>query len=118
MDLRKNPQLRLLRFYFRLNDKEIRESPKDVLRWFNSICESVTSKSLVVEVDGLFNESEICNKIQDILLALHMRIENLSVFLSRECFPSQQNVGPNDLLKLFSKLYVAGIVAEKVVGLI
>ena len=112
IDLRKNPHLRLLQFNFNFWEKKIRDSQDDVIRWFNSICESVTSRPLVVGLYGLVNESEICNKIQDMLLALHTRIETLSVFLSRECFLGQ-DVDLKDMRKLFSRLYEAGIVVEK-----
>ena len=112
IDLRKNPHLRLLQFDFSFEEEKIRESQDDVIRWFNSICESVTSRSLVVGLYGLSNESEICNKIQDVFLALHTRIETLSVFLSRECF-SGQDVDLKDMRKLFSRLYKGGIVVEK-----
>ena len=83
-----------------------------MIRWFNSICESVTSRSLVVRLYWLFNESEICNKIQDILLALHTRIGTLSIFLSTKCFLGQ-NVDLEDVRKLFPRFYEAGIVVEK-----
>ena len=112
IDLRKNPHLRLLQFNFSLGEKKIRDSQDDVIRWFNSICESVTSRSLVVGLDGLFNESEICNKIQDMLLALHTRIGTLSIFLSTKCFP-RENVDLEDVRKLFPRWYEAGIVVEK-----
>ena len=113
IDLSKNPHLRLLQFDFSLEEKEIRDSQDDVIRWFNSICESVTSRSLVVGLHGLVNELEICNKIQNMLLALHARIETLSVFLSTACFYGQRNVDLEDVRKLFSRLYEAGIVVEK-----
>ena len=113
IDLRKNPHLRLLQFDFRLGEEEIRDSQADVIRWFNSICESVTSRSLVVNLYGLFNESEICNKIQDTLLALHTRIETLSIFLCRDSFPRQANLNLKDMRELLSRLYKAGIVVEK-----
>ena len=116
IDLRKNPHLRLLQFYFSLWKEKIRDSQDDVIRWFNSICESVTSRSLVVGLEGLFNESEICTKIQDVLLALHTRIGTLSIFLSTKCFPREQNVDLEDVRKLFSRLYEAGIVVEKWLG--
>ena len=45
-------------------------------------------------------------------MALHARIETLSVFLSGECFLGQ-NVDLKDVRKLFSRLYEAGIVIEK-----
>ena len=101
--LRKNPHLRLLQFDLRLYNSEIRKSQDDVIRWFNSICESVTSKSPVVEVRGLNEEVEICDKIQDTLLALYERIETFSVYLT----PGTKEEG------LFSKLYEVGIVVEE-----
>ena len=113
IDLRKNTHLRVLQLGFSLEENNIRDSQDDAIRWFNSICESVTSRSLVVCLDGLINKSEICNKIQDILLALHTRIETLSIFLSTECFQGQQNVDLEDVRKLFSRLYEAGIMVEK-----
>ena len=113
IDLRKNPHLRLLQFNFRLEVEKIRDSQDDAIRWFNSICESVTSRSLVVCLYGLFNESEICNKIQEILLALHARIENLSIFISGKKYNGTQGVDLEDMRKNFSRLYEAGIVVEK-----
>ena len=90
-DLREKNHLRSLLFNSRLEDEEIRESQDDLFRRFNSICESVTSKPLVVEVGGLFNEPEGCNRLQVILLALHQRIDTLSIFLSIESFTGEQN---------------------------
>ena len=113
IDLRKNPHLRLLQFDFSFEEEKIRDSQDDVIRWFNSICESVTSRSLVVGLYELSNESEICNKIQDILLALHARVETLSIFLSLLSFYIEQNVDLEDMRKLFSRLYETGIVVEK-----
>ena len=85
----------------------------DVIQWINSICESVTSRSLVVSLDGFFNKPEICNKIQEILLALHARIENLSIFISGKDDIGRQVVDLEDMRKLFPRLYEAGIVVEK-----
>ena len=113
IDLRKNTHLRLLQFNFFLGEKKIRDSQDDVIRWFNSICESVTSRSLVVGLDRLSHESEICNKIQDILLALHTRIENLSIFVSGKDHFGMQVVDLEDVRKLFSRLYEKGIVVEQ-----
>ena len=103
----------MLQFDFRLGEEEIRDSQADVIRWFNSICESVTSRSLVVGLDGLFNRSEICNKIEDTLLALHARLENLSIFLSTSSFHRKSKVDLEDVRKQFSRLYEAGIVVGK-----
>ena len=113
IDLRKNPHLRLLQFNSSLEVEKIRDSQNDVIRWFNSICESVTSRSLVVELCGLSNESEICHRIEDILLSLHTRIETLSIFLSGRSFFTGQKVDLEDVRKLFSRLYEEGIVVEK-----
>ena len=101
IDLRKNPHLRLLQFSLCLDDEEVGDD--DIIRWFNSICESVTSKSLVVEVRRFTEEVEICNNIQDTLLALYERIETFSVYLT----PGTKEEG------LFSKLYEVGIVIEE-----
>ena len=103
-DLSKNPHLRLLQLHLNLDVEKIRESQDDVIRWFNSICESVTSKSLAVEVLNFSRmEVEICDRIQDKLLALHERIETFSVYLP----PGTKEKG------LFSKLYEVGIVIEE-----
>ena len=112
IDLHKYSHLRLLHFNLSLEEEKIRDSQDDVIRWFNSICESVTSKSLVVGLYGLINELEICNKIEDMLLAFHTRIETLSVFLSGSCFYGQ-DLDMEDVRKLFSRLYEKGIVVEK-----
>ena len=105
IDLRKNPHLRLLQFDLCLDNSEFRKSQDDMIRWFNSICESVTSKSLVVEVRWFSEKVEICDKIQDTLLALYERIETFSVYL----IPGTKKQG------LFSKLYEVGIVVEEVI---
>ena len=105
-DLSKNPHLRLLKFDLnrkREKREEIKKSQDDVIRWFNSICESVTSKSLIVEVLNFSMKVEICDKIQDTLLALRERIETFSVYLR----PGTKEKG------LFSKLYEVGIVIEE-----
>ena len=102
-DLSKNPHLRLPQLYLNLDIEETRNSQDNVIRWFNSICESVTSKSLVVEVREFTEKVEICDKIQDTLLALYERIETFSVYLT----PGTKELG------LFAKLYEAGIVVEE-----
>ena len=104
IDLRKNSHLRLLQFDLRLYAGE--NSQNDMIRWFNSICESVTSKSLVVEVLRFSEEVEICDKIQDTLLALYGGIETFSVYLT----PGTKEKG------LFSKLYEVDIVVEEDIG--
>ena len=106
IDLRKNTHIRLLQFDLCLYRSEIRKLQDDVIRWFNSICESVTSKSLVVEVRRFSEEVEICDKIQDTLLALYERIETFSVYLT----PGTKEKG------LFSKLYEVDIVVEEDIG--
>ena len=113
IDLRKNPHLRLLQFNFSLEAKKIRDSQDNEIRWFNSICESVTSRSLVLCLYGLSNESQICDKIQELLLALHARVENLSIFISGKDYIGRHTVDLEDVQKLFSRLYEVGIVFEK-----
>ena len=106
IDLRKNPHLRLLQFDLNLDFSTVRKSQDDVIRWFNSICESVTSKSLVVEVRRFTEDVEICDRIQDTLLVLYERIKTFSVYLT----PGTKEKG------LFSKLYETGVVVEEDVG--
>ena len=101
IDLRKNPHLRFLQFGLHFDD--IIKLREDVVRWFNSICESVTSKSLVVEVRNFKKYVEICDEIQDTLLALYERLETFSVYLT---------LGTKEK-RLFSKLYKAGIVVQE-----
>ena len=96
----------MLQFNLNFNIEEIGKSQGDVIRCFNSICESVTSKSLVVEVLSFPMEVEICDKIQDTFLALRERIETFSVYLT----PGTEEKG------LFSKLYEVGIVIEEYIG--
>ena len=115
INLCKNPHLQLLQFNFSLWTEMNGDLQDDMIRWINSICESVTSRSLVVELCGLSNESEICHRIEDILLSLHTRIETLSMFISTKCF-SGQKVDLEDVRKLFSRLYEVGIVVEKWLG--
>ena len=100
----------MLQFSLRLDEEEIQKSQDDVIGWFNSICRSVTAKSLVVEVCGFTKEAETCNKIQDTLLALNARIETLSVYL----FDTDRSWDEMDnVRKLFPKLYEKGIVIKK-----
>ena len=113
IDLRSHVHLRLLRFNLRLETKEIQKSPDSVIQWFDSTCESVKSTSLVVEVEGFSSESEVCNKIQDSLLGLKARIETLSVYLFNKDGLGREMVKVEEMRKLFSKLYEAGIVIEK-----
>ena len=92
-----------------------REFEDDVTQWFNSICESLTSKSLAVEVLGLSNEPESCNKIQETLLALYARIGTLSIYI-QERHLQEQVVDPEGSRRLFSRLYETGIVVERRLG--
>ena len=104
LDLRGSFYLRLLQFDVNIKDGEIRKSQVNhVIQWFNSICESVTSKSLVVEVRWLTQEVETCEKIQDTLLALYERMETFSVYLTPQ----------TNGWVLFSKLHEAGIAIEE-----
>ena len=113
IDLRKDPNLRLLQLKLRLDDKEIGQRQGTVVRWFNSICESVISGSLVVEVVEFTKQVEICNKIQDTIIALNARIETLSVYLFNTDELETKVMEMDDMRKLFPKLYEKGIVIEK-----
>ena len=106
IDLRNYPHLRLLQFNFHSKHEGIRKAWDNVHKWFNSICESVSSKSLVVEVRGFFEELGRCNKIQDTLLGLHTRSDNFSVYLP----------AGTEKKRMFPKLYEAGIVVEGYIG--
>ena len=113
INLRNHPYLQLLQFNLHLGNEEMRKSQDDITQWFNSICESVTSKLLVVEVCEFSNEAEICNKIQDSLLGLNARIETLSVYLPNTNMFRIEVMKMDDVRKLFPKLYAMGIVTEK-----
>ena len=102
IDLHMNPPLQLLQFNSSLDIDEIRKSQDDVIIWLNLICESITSTSLVVGMKGFSKEAEICDKIQETLLALYERLETFSVYLPRGTKEQGQ----------FSKLYEAGIVVH------
>ena len=100
VDLRNYPYLRLLEFQFNLNQKKMRKFQDNVIGWFNAICESITSKSLVVVLYMYSEDVEICEKIQDTLLALHERMETFLVYLSplegdveEELFPELEEMG-------------------------
>ena len=93
----------MLQFDLRLENTQNEELQNNVIGWFSSICESITSNSLVVEVCGLPEESQICNKIENVLLALSERIETLSVYLPQ---------GTN----LFSRLCRVRVVVESTAG--
>ena len=108
IDLRMNPHLRLLQFNLWLYRKR-EDQRDDVVQWFNSICESVVSRSLVVEVCERTEEDGICNKIQDALLALNARVETLSVHLPVQ-YGSDKTINTR---RLFPKLYEKGIVIER-----
>ena len=64
-------------------------------------------------MNGLSNEPEISNRIQNIILALRARIETVTVLLSGKDTLGRQVVDLEDVRKMFSKLYEAGIVIEK-----
>ena len=113
INLRKNPNLRVLQLNFHFEDEKTRESQDDLLRWFDSICESVISRSLIIEFHGLCDEPEICNKMQETLLRLHARAVNLYVYLTHENQWGYEFMKIDDMRKLFSRLYDAGIVIEK-----
>ena len=49
IDLHDHPYLRFLRFNLDFEHDGLKESQGDVIRWFNSICKSAVSDSLIVE---------------------------------------------------------------------
>ena len=102
IDLRRHPRLRLLRFNLGLEGIDIIKSQDYVIQWFASICASISSDSLALELDPFSEDLGVCNRIQDILLALYSRIEIFLVYLP---------IGTQKR-RLFSKLYEVGIVVE------
>ena len=77
---------------------------QNAAEWLRLTCESVVSRSLVLAIVDFPVQLEICNKIQDAVLTMYRRMENLSVHLSR---PTE------DVRQGLSTLYEAGIVVEK-----
>lgn len=112
IDLRKNPHLRLLQVDLDLEDEDI-ISWSDETQWLDSLCECVASRSLVIEVRGFSKETELCNKIQDSLLALNERIDTLSVYLFNTNILAKEVMKMSDIRELFSRLYEMDIVIEK-----
>ena len=112
IDLRKNSNLRLLALSFICDHIHYETLDLVLTPWFDSLCESVTSNSLAVEVYGLPNEPKIWNKIQETLLALCARIGTLSIYI-QERHLQEQVVDPEGSRRLFSRLYETGIVVEQ-----
>ena len=113
LNLGGNPQLRFLQFNLCFENDESKEAQDDVIRVFNSICESITSSSLVVEVYGLPTEWEACSSIQNMLLALSIRVENFCICLSEEHWNERASMEKERMQKLFSRLYEVGVVVEE-----
>ena len=80
-----------------------------VIRWFKSICDSVTSKSLSIEVHG-FDGSDTWLVVQDTLVALNARIGTLLVYLSSNLVrPRGGKLTKKNIRRLLPRLYKAGI---------
>ena len=109
IDLRNHRHLRLLQFNLDYNTRKIGQPLDVVLQWFDLICGSVTSKSLVIEVHGFYRWQGICDRIQDTLLALNARIETFSVYLSSGNWEEEEAVRKENMRRLFSRLYEAGV---------
>ena len=103
IDLHSHPYLRFLRFNLDFEHEGIKESQGDVVQWFNSICKSAVSDSLIVEVCCYSKGLEVYDKIQDTLLALYERMDTFLVYLAPGTKERER----------FSKLYEAGIVVEE-----
>ena len=111
IDLRNNSRIQLLQFDFCLENGEGRKTQETVIRWFSSICESVASDSLIIEVRGL--SKGICSRIQDTLLTLYTRIHKFSVHLYRMGWRRQEILTEEEMRKVFSLLYGTGVVAKE-----
>ena len=112
IDLHKNPRLRLLQLDLNFRERKLIKLRDDAIRWFDSICKSVTSKSLVIEVRDFSEKAKICNKIQDTLLALNARIGTLAICLldSHQLRVSSEI---DVIRKLFPRLCRKGIVIKR-----
>ena len=113
IDLRTHPKLRLLQFDLNLRKEEIKKSQDDVIRWFNSICESVASRSLVVEVKGFPEKVESCERIENTLLALGGRTERFSIYLCGNELNKGEPMKLEDVRRSFRRVFEAGIVVEE-----
>ena len=109
IDLHNHHDLRLLRFNFGYKDEKIRMSQDGAIRWFTSMCDSVTSKSLSIVFSGFTEWTEIWLEIQKTLLALNARIGNLSVYFSSTNWVAEEKVRQDNIRRLIPLLYEAGI---------
>ena len=111
-NLRANTQLRLLQVKLDHGYSDERTWQR-AIEWFNSVCESVTSKFLVVALREIPWDEEMCKKMQDTILALNARTETLSVYLSRKDRDGDEIYGRDHWRERFPALYETGIVTEK-----
>ena len=109
IDLHNHPQLRLLQLRLNLENEQSGKWQDNVIQWFNTICDRVTSRSLVIEVGGFPEESKICDKIQNTLLAMNAKVETFSVHLSSERWKGKEAMRNEKMKQLFSRLWEAGI---------
>ena len=108
-----SPQLRLLQFNLRLRNEKIKKSQDNVIQWFRLVCERVTSRSIIIELQGFPDESEPCKNIEDTLLALNKRTDIMTIYLCGHEVNPDEAMKAQDVRKLFSRLHETGIVVEK-----
>ena len=84
-------------------------------QWFESTCKSITSQSITIALESLPEEIESCGKIEETVLDLNGRMEDLTVYLCGNEVNPNEVMSAKEVQTRFSKLYEAGIVVDKVV---
>ena len=114
INLGSNPYLNLLQFRIRETIQESRNRDSSTLfRWINSVCGSVTSRSIVIILEDWPEVSENCSIIEDTLLGLRDKIPSLTVYF---CGNEASHGYPMNTDVLFPRLWGAGITVENSFG--
>ena len=107
LNLQANSQLNTLHLNLNLGLQEPHRTntrPAIVLHWFESVCKSITSQSIRIRLDGAPSTTERCNRVEDALLSVQKRSQDLAVYLSGSQKANEQ---------LFPRLYQVGIVTDE-----
>ena len=98
------PYLRLFDIYLGFSrSQDTGVDTRDVIPWLRSVCQSLVSPSLKIQLFELPEDSELCAEIEGMLLALNTTAMSLDIYL---------DVYHDERFTLFPKLYEAGIVTE------
>ena len=101
VDLHRHQKLESLQFYLGLGEEDSRDEEREaVVKWFKSVCETVTSQSLKIEVSGLPHQWYSCSEIEEVLLALSKKVKELHVRVDEEFYYAEE---------IFPKLHRDGI---------